>query len=218
VVVDALDDEDLTTIGRVALDERLSSGAAGLAAGIARAHGRTGARKAEVRLPDGPAAILAGSCSERTLAQVGRYAGSAPSFRIDPRRAAAGEDVVGEAVEFVRRLPAEPAPLIYSSEPSEAVAAVQRELGAARAGNVIEAALAAIAVALVGLGRRRLVVAGGETSGAVTAALGVRVLRVGREVDPGVPWTVTTGPDPIGLVLKSGNFGAEDFFDRALAR
>ncbi|HSK52366.1 MAG TPA: 3-oxo-tetronate kinase [Clostridia bacterium] len=217
VVIDALDDDDLTTIGRVALGERLSSGASGLAAGIARAHGRTGARPAEVRLPSGPAAVLAGSCSERTLAQVRSYAGAAPSFRIDPRRAAAGEDVVGEAVEFARRLPAEPAPLIYSSEPAGAVAAVQRELGAARVGKVLEAALAAIAVELVVLGRRRLVIAGGETSGAVTDALGVTVLQVGPEVDPGVPWTVTTGPDPIGLVLKSGNFGGEDFFERALA-
>jgi uncharacterized protein YgbK (DUF1537 family) len=67
---------------------------------------------------------------------------------------------------------------------------------------------------------RRLVVAGGETSGACVQALGVETLRIGAQIDPGVPWCHATpagAPDGILLALKSGNFGAVDFFARAFA-
>jgi uncharacterized protein YgbK (DUF1537 family) len=106
--------------------------------------------------------------------------------------------------------------LIYSTAAPDAVRAAQEAVGKARAATLVEDALAAIAKALVERGVRRLVVAGGETSGAVVGALGVRALAIGPQIDPGVPWTFTVPGEPVGLALKSGNFGAEDFFLKAL--
>ena len=86
-------------------------------------------------------------------------------------------------------------------------------MGRDEAGAMIETAMAAIAEGLVARGVRRLVVAGGETSGAVVSRLGIQSLRIGPEIDPGVPWTYAEGSGaPLLLALKSGNFGAPDFF------
>ena len=106
--------------------------------------------------------------------------------------------------------------LIYASAPPAEVAAAQAALGRERAGALIEEALAAIARGLVEAGVRRLVVAGGETSGAVVQALDVRALRIGPQIDPGVPSTVSIGARPLALALKSGNFGGVDFFAKAI--
>jgi uncharacterized protein YgbK (DUF1537 family) len=106
--------------------------------------------------------------------------------------------------------------LIYSSAEPAQVAAIQQRLGAERAAALVEETLAAVATRLVELGVRRLVVAGGETSGAVVQALGVEALAIGPQIDPGVPWTMSLGEPRIALALKSGNFGAADFFEKAL--
>src|SRR5581483_6067380 len=98
------------------------------------------------------------------------------------------------------------------------VKAAQRELGAERAGALVEATLARIAKGLVEAGVRKLVVAGGETAGAVVGALGVGALRIGPQIDPGVPWTESLDARPMALALKSGNFGSPDFFSKALAQ
>ena len=108
--------------------------------------------------------------------------------------------------------------LIHSTAAPEAVQAAQQQLGRERAGHLVEAAMARIAQGLVARGVRRLVVAGGETSGAVMQSLGVGGLRVGAEIDPGVPWTASIGEPALLLALKSGNFGAEDFFTRAFGK
>jgi len=93
---------------------------------------------------------------------------------------------------------------------------VQRRLGWDAAGVLIEGAMARIATGLVLCDVRRLVVASGETSGAVVSRLGVRSLRIGGEIDPGVPWTYAEGGDAsLLLALKSGNFGGRDFFLQA---
>ena len=94
----------------------------------------------------------------------------------------------------------------------------QQELGADRAGQLVEQAFARIAQGLVQAGVRKLVVAGGETAGAVVSALGVRRLRIGPQIDPGVPWTESLDDPPLALALKSGNFGSPDFFAKALAQ
>jgi uncharacterized protein YgbK (DUF1537 family) len=104
---------------------------------------------------------------------------------------------------------------VYSTATPEAVRAVQQRLGVNDAGTLVERALAEIARGLVAAGVRQLIVAGGETSGAVVQALDVHTLRIGRQIDPGVPWTLTDGPAPVLLALKSGNFGGVDFFTRA---
>jgi uncharacterized protein YgbK (DUF1537 family) len=105
---------------------------------------------------------------------------------------------------------------IYATASVESVKATQRALGAEQAGALIEQAMAKIAIGLVDLGVRQLIVGGGETSGAVVSALNVRALRIGRQIDPGVPWSVSLNSTPVlHLALKSGNFGTADFFSKA---
>ena len=93
---------------------------------------------------------------------------------------------------------------------------MQQQLGVERAGSLVENAFGAIAEGLRQSGVRRFVIAGGETSGAVVQALGVQLLRIGAQIDPGVPATFSSTAEPLALALKSGNFGGRDFFDKAL--
>jgi len=163
----------------------------------------------------GHAAVLAGSCSAATLEQIERFAASGPVLKLDPPALMEGGAEVGRAIAWAEQhLGAAPL-LIHSSAPPDDVARLQHVLGRERSGNAIEAAMAKIAQALVERGVRRLVVAGGETAGAVVAALGVHGLRIGKAIDPGVPWTLSLGEPHLALALKSGNFGAPDFFHKA---
>jgi uncharacterized protein YgbK (DUF1537 family) len=126
--------------------------------------------------------------------------------------------VVEEALAWARERRQTGPVLIYATSTPQEVKAVQRKIGAERAGLLIERALAEIGKELVRTGVRKLVVAGGETSGAVVGALGIRSLRIGPQIDPGVPWTESLDTEPIALALKSGNFGSPDFFSKALAQ
>ncbi|MCU1545468.1 MAG: hypothetical protein JWP30_568 [Homoserinimonas sp.] len=216
-VVDAIDADDLAAIGGAITDAPLVTGAAGLAVGMAHARLSTGApATTPPNPPQGPAAVLSGSCSVATQNQVARYKAHHPSFEIDPHRLAAGDDVVAEALAFAQQSLAD-IPLIYSSADPQQVKAVQEVLGVERSASLIESAFAAIARGLVALGVRRLIVAGGETSGAVVGGLGTAAIEIGREVDPGVPWTVSVEEPRIGLLLKSGNFGSPDIFTTAIS-
>jgi len=161
--------------------------------------------------------VLSGSCSEATRAQVAHMRESRPVFTIDPIAAAAGRNIAEEALAWAGPRLGEQPVLISATAPPEEVARIQQVLGRERAGTLVEGILAAIARGLVARGVRRLVVAGGETAGAVVQALGVTGLRIGRQIDPGVPWTTSLGEPALGLALKSGNFGAPDFFLRAFS-
>ncbi|WP_320775450.1 3-oxo-tetronate kinase [Streptomyces sp. CRN 30] len=218
VVADALTDDDLAVLGAATLELPVVAGAAGLAEGIGHACPGTAPATAAPRPDRGRAAVLAGSCSARTLEQIARFhAAGLPSLHLDVLAAATGRDVAGEALAWYdAQDPALPV-LIYASASPEELAAVQAQLGVAEAAAQVEALLGTLATHLVERGVRRLLVAGGETSGAVTTALGVRAVLVGEEADPGVPWTyATTGHGDLALMLKSGNFGAPDLFVRAL--
>jgi uncharacterized protein YgbK (DUF1537 family) len=148
--------------------------------------------------------------------QVAHWMTSRPAFRIDPLRLAGGEDLAAAALAWASPLLASGPVLVYATAGPDAVKSAQARLGAQQAGELVEQCLARIAQGLVARGVRRLVVAGGETSGAVVKALGARALRIGAQIDPGVPWTQTVGEPRFALALKSGNFGAVDFFDKAL--
>jgi len=223
VIADAIDDEHLMTLGAACSDAALVCGGSGLAMGLPENFRRAGVMAADdaaAVLPpaSGLAAVVSGSCSEATLGQVEHMAASRPAKRIDPRRLAAGEDAAGEAIRWARERIADGPVLVYASASKDDVGEVQRELGRERAGALVEEALAAVARGLVDAGVRRLVVAGGETSGAVVRALGVTRLRIGPQIDPGVPWTMSLSDEPVYLALKSGNFGTVDFFTKALER
>ncbi len=219
-IVDAIDDGDLRVIGEAVKGFELVTGGSGIALGLPENYRRDGllesATAASLPDADGRAAVLAGSCSVATRNQLAHVAEKWPAYAIEPGRLANGERIADEALSWASRLEAGTPPVIYSSAAPEDVARAQQAIGRDRAGALVEEAMAKIAVGLVAQGVRRFVVAGGETSGAVVSALGVRALRIGPEIDPGVPWTEATGEPTLALALKSGNFGDEDFFTRAL--
>ena len=222
-IVDAVSNDDLWRLGPALAELPLVTAGSGVAIALPANFGLAPAPQAAA-LPaaSGLQAVLAGSCSQATQAQVAHFiARGHPALALDPLRMAAGDAVVRQALDWAQgRLTAHAPLLVYSTAEPAAVQAIQQRLGVARAGELVEQSLAAIARGLVGLGVRQLVVAGGETSGACVQALGVAQLRIGAQIDPGVPWCHAASPlAPQGLhiALKSGNFGGEDFFTRAFA-
>jgi uncharacterized protein YgbK (DUF1537 family) len=219
-IADALTDADLRTLGEACADLPLITGGSGVAIGLPENFRRAGliepnAQAADLPPVSGAALVLAGSASGATNAQVAEWLATRPAFRVDPRALARGEAVVEAALACIDEHAAQPV-LIYATAAPEEVGEVQRELGIAAAGKLVENALAAIAREAKARGVRKFVVAGGETSGAVVQALGVHMLQIGPPIDPGVPVTVAPGETPLVLALKSGNFGARDFFAKAL--
>ncbi|CAE6869797.1 3-oxo-tetronate kinase [Paraburkholderia aspalathi] len=221
-IADAVSDADLYVLGEACADLTLITGGSGVALGLPANFRRAGLLAegndaAQLPRVEGLSAVLAGSASKATNAQVAVWRETRPAFRIDPLAAARGEPVIEQALAFAQPYldKAEPV-LIYAIASPDEVKAVQRELGVNEAGHLVESALASIARGLRERGVRKFVVAGGETSGAVVQALDVRTLRIGAQIDPGVPATATTDADPLALALKSGNFGTTDFFDKAL--
>jgi 3-dehydrotetronate 4-kinase len=223
-IVDTVEDRQLDWIGEAAAELPLITGGSGIALGLPenfRRQGLLAESGGADALPrvEGAAAVLSGSCSQATQAQVAFMWKRRPMFRIDPVGGAAGRDIAQAALDWATPQLGDAPVLISATAPPGQVAAVQAALGRERAGPFIEGIFAEIARGLVERGVRRLIVAGGETSGAVVQALGITGLRIGRQIDPGVPWTVSLpgslGEPPIALALKSGNFGAEDFFLRA---
>lgn len=219
-VVDAIEPGDLATIGVACRDMALVTGASGLAAGLADNFIRTGLAKGEnaTSLPPvaGPEVLLAGSCSPATLEQVAAAERRYPVVRLEADTLLGGGDVVPALLDQIRPHLGRTPVLVASSSRPDDVRAVQDRFGREGSGHAIEQAFARLAAALADAGARRFVVAGGETSGAVVEALGVRALRIGPEIAPGVPATVSLGATPYALALKSGNFGGEDFFHDAL--
>jgi 3-dehydrotetronate 4-kinase len=227
-VVDAISNADLLQIGQALAGMPLVTAGSGIALGLPQnwpqlAHRDAGAPAADARpAVVGLQAVVSGSCSQATQAQVQHWLQQGlPAFALDPLALAAGQDLAADALAWAApRLAAGPV-LVYATAEAAAVAKVQAQLGAARAGALVEEALSRIAVGLVGLGVRQLVVAGGETSGAVVQTLGVARMLIGPQIDPGVPWTAAQTALParqtVHLALKSGNFGTTDFFTKAFA-
>jgi uncharacterized protein YgbK (DUF1537 family) len=222
-IIDAVFDRDLETIGLVAADHRLSVGASGIGLGLARALVSTGKVKSAASSSEtgaavgGSAACLAGSCSQATLSQIASAEKIMPVLHLDPDRILTGADEAQRALDWARPRLAEGPVLIASSATPDQVAALQARHGRDAAGHAIEQVMADIAESLVKSGVRRLVVAGGETSGAVVDRLRIPGFLVGVEIAAGVPVlrAVGAGADML-LALKSGNFGGAEFFSDAL--
>ncbi|MDP3240132.1 MAG: four-carbon acid sugar kinase family protein [Reyranella sp.] len=221
VVVDAVADTDLGIIGEAIGDDTLVTGGSGVALGLPAAYRRRGLmahRSGADALPktEGASAVLAGSCSAATLGQIKAFKGA--HLALDTDAICRGEDVAGKALAWAKdKLGKEPI-LLSASDTPEAEKALQAKYGIEKTSQAIEKTMAALARGLVEAGVGRLVVAGGETSGAVVGTLDVTALRIGPEIDPGVPWTASVGARPLLLALKSGNFGAPDFFTKAFDR
>ena len=220
-VIDAVFDRDLETIGAVAVGHKLSVGASGIGLGLARALAGKGAATAtpSEQPIGGPAACLAGSCSQATLGQIASAEKVMPVLRLDPDQVVKGKDEARRALAWAReRLGSGPVLIASSASPAE-VAGLQARHGRDAAGHAIEQAMADIAEGLVLSGVHRLVVAGGETSGAVVDRLKIPGFLVGAEIAAGVPVLRAVGAreGAMLLALKSGNFGGPQFFSDALS-
>jgi len=218
-IADAIDDADLRTLGEACTDAALLTGGSGIALGLPDNFRRAGLLRPHtggLAAVGGPAVVISGSCSIATRRQIDVYSATAPARRVDVDDLVAGRLDARALADWVLAQPPGVAPLVYSSADPDTVRAAQQRHGVQAASSAVEHCLGELSALLYAAGVRRQVIAGGETSGAVVQALGVRLLAIGPEIDPGVP--ALAGIDvPVGLALKSGNFGADDFFDKALA-
>ena len=218
-IVDAVSNDDLLRLGPALRGMPLVTAGSGVAIGLPGNWGLTPASAASQARAPGLQAVVAGSCSSATNAQVAAFIDAGrPALALDPLRLASEEDVVAQVLDWAEPRMQDGPVLVYSTAEPDAVKAAQGALGVERAGAMIEAALARIAVGLVERGVRQLIVAGGETSGAVVQALGLQQMAIGEQIDPGVPWCAGYTPvadAELSIALKSGNFGTRDFFTKA---
>jgi len=224
-IVDAISNDDLLRLGPALKGMPLVTAGSGVAIGLPSNFGITPSNAAAT-LPGaaGLQAALSGSCSPATNRQVQAFIqAGGPAFRIDPLQIAAGVDVTTQVLAWAAPLLSQRPVLIYSTADPDAVKTVQGKLGVHQAGTLLENALAAVAHDLVEVGVRQLVVAGGETAGACVQALNITQMKIGPQIDPGVPWcyararTDAVPEVDLHLALKSGNFGADDFFSKAFS-
>jgi 3-dehydrotetronate 4-kinase len=217
-ITDASSNDDLVVLAGAAKGLKLVTGGSGLALGLGKNFGLQPGQAAQPIIPSGRRAILAGSCSRMTLKQLEAAKRIYPHFRVAPEELAAQFDVTLERVRSwakEHRSNTDPL-LVYTSGSPDEIASNQKSLGIGRAGELCEKFLAEVAEVFVSDEISQLIVAGGETSGAVVTKLGLDLLRIGPEIAPGVPWTLASGKSrEIALALKSGNFGSEDFFVNA---
>ncbi|TQI76222.1 uncharacterized protein YgbK (DUF1537 family) [Bosea sp. AK1] len=220
-VTDALTNEDLMTLGHAVSEHVLLTGGSGIAMGLPQNFRRAGLLPerpgpVELKAPAGRAGIISGSCSTATRGQIkAALEAGYPALKVDPFALVDGSQNAEGLAAWALTQPADKPFLVYSSDDPAEVAAVQDKLGRERAGSIVEHAFAEVARLLAEGGVTRLLVAGGETSGATVLGLGIRTLEIGPEIDPGVPWTrVVDGPEMV-VALKSGNFGTPDFFLKA---
>ena len=225
-IADAVTDAHLMALGDACAEHALITGGSGIAMGLPENFRRAGLLPPRpdadaLPPPAGFCAVVAGSCSRATLGQIGVARDHVPVLELDALALPDSARLAAQATAWMEgKLDAARPIVIAASAPPDRVEALQAKLGRDAAGALVENAMAEVAAQLVARGVRRLVVAGGETSGAVVQRLGVTALRIGAEIDPGVPWTHTTtaaAPEGLHLALKSGNFGARDFFLKAFA-
>lgn len=219
-IVDALTNADLMQIGAACSTLTLVTGGSGLALGLPQNFSKAvnpASATDGLQAPQGLSAIVCGSCSQATRAQLADLiARGVPAYGIDPERLLNNDDLVTDALSWASSRLLDGPVVIYATAEPERVQWLQERLGSDHAGAAIEQTLAKVAQGLVNhLGVRQLIVAGGETSGAVVTALQIPAVLIGPEIDPGVPWTFSLGKTPIALALKSGNFGSVDFFSKA---
>ncbi|WP_299043318.1 3-oxo-tetronate kinase [uncultured Tateyamaria sp.] len=210
IVVDAIRDEDLRAIGTAAAELPLITGGSGVALGLPANFGCV-AGAVPWTGQGGKAVALSGSCSIATRAQVAHHAARHPVREVLAADVIEGRLTAAQAAEWA--LGQDDLPLLYSSADPDVVRDVQDRFGRAASATALEAFFADVARSVRAGGATRIITAGGETSGAVVEGLGLTTLDIGPEIDPGVP-ALRAGPDLV-VALKSGNFGAEDFFEKA---
>ena len=222
-IVDAVSNADLMRLGPALADLPLVTAGSGVAIALPANFGITpNSQASALPAPSGFRAVVSGSCSRATNGQVAEFLSAGlPALALDPMALCDGDEAIERALEWARPKLGDQPVLVYSTAAPEGLRRIQEQLGVARAGEIVERALARIACGLVQSGVGQLVVAGGETSGAVVQALGITQLQIGPQIDPGVPWCAAKSPIAGGtlhVALKSGNFGSPDFFTGAFGR
>ena len=218
-VVDIIDDTDLEILGAALVDQKLITGSSAVAQALAvnfiKQGGNPEPHTDAFVVDAGRALVLAGSCSAATRQQIERARPLWPSYKVEVDALAAGTDLASELYDWAMLQDDALPVLIYASSAPAEIAEIQRRYGVEASGTMVETLMGELAVRLVDNGFNRIIVAGGETSGAVVSALGIRRLHIGPEIAPGVPWTQSNADTRINLALKSGNFGNQDFFSEA---
>ncbi len=222
-IVDAVTNEDLYRVAPALKDLSLITGGSGIAIGLPANFGLQ-AHPTSSKLPpaSGYRAIVSGSCSQATNLQVECFKSlGGEMYAVNPLELneKSTEQMLREILTWAEPRLSHGSVLIYSSASPERVKEVQSQLGTQAAGSAIESLLGLVAKGLVDLGVGQLLVAGGETSGACVKALGIDQMQIGQQIDPGVPWCYAEVQNkPLHLALKSGNFGAADFFTSAFSK
>lgn len=220
VILDAINDDDLSVLGPALAPMKFVTGGSAIALPLVQAlsnSDRTDHGTSETLEIANAPLVLSGSCSATTQKQVAHFAQNHPAFKLNPLELASEAGALEKAKNWLKAQTVGAPKMIYATAEPDAVKKAQAVLGRDRAGQLVEDALAELAQFALQIGHRQFVVAGGESSGAVTKALSVKQLKIGKEIAPGVPWTYTmSGSIPVALALKSGNFGNEKFFQIAL--
>ncbi|MEP3056172.1 3-oxo-tetronate kinase [Ascidiaceihabitans sp.] len=214
IVVDALRDEDLLQIGAASDGLPLITGGSGVALGLPRNFAKRGQianTGSSWRGETGKCVALSGSCSNATRAQVALHSKTNPSYEIKASDVIHGVLHAQTVAEWL--IDAEGIPLAYSSADPAVVAGIQKEFGREKSADALEAFFAEVSRILIAGGIRKVLTAGGETSGAIVEGLQLTTLEIGPEIDPGVP--ALRASDRLVIALKSGNFGGPDYFAKA---
>lgn len=220
-VVDTLSNKDLYIIGEACADLKLLTGGSGLSVGLAKNYEDKGLftirnNSAELSKIKGETVVLSGSCSVMTQKQVARFKESFQSKKISPLELASGKSSLDDFIAWFEKNRNAGALMFYATDTPENIKLVQAQLGVEQASEIVESFMADLVSALNKRGVTKFIVAGGETSGAVVKALNPRMLKIGESIAPGVPLTEIVGDSPKLVALKSGNFGDEYFFEKAL--
>ena len=219
-VADSITNDDLIALGSAVSNHPLVTGSSGIGFGISRdlqpKISKTNVKSVKVSNISGKSIILAGSCSKTTRSQLARVIDLWPSIKLDVAKIVKNKKTKFELIEWARNQPTDQPVVIFSSSSKKEILELQRDFEIRNVGKLIEKIFADIAESLVKSGFRKLIVAGGETSGAVVSALNIKKLRIGQEISPGIPWTETYSDPKLALALKSGNFGDQDFFIKAI--
>jgi len=219
VVVDAIDADDLLAIGSALRDAALVTGGSGIASGLPanfRAAGLLSSGSSNWSPINGPGVVLSGSCSPQSQLQVSEYIKSHPAIHLVTGEVIAGRQTIAEVSARLAEL-ADQQPLAYSTASASEIGAIQSKYGQQASAHAIETFFAGLAVELARRGFSRFIIGGGETSGAILTALGISQLTIGPEIDPGVPAMASSKDGkPMGFALKSGNFGAGNFYEKAM--
>jgi uncharacterized protein YgbK (DUF1537 family) len=221
-VVDAAKEDHLWSVATAVAELRVVTGGSGVARGIPANHRRNDAlpQRIEPQLPGlaAPLAILAGSCSEATRTQVATMAARHPSLALDPLALATEDHTVGEVVAAAQSALTGGTVLIHSTVAPDELERARKTLGEEQASRILEEAFGRVASGLVEGGLRSLLVAGSETARIVADALGLQRLRLGPDIEAGVPWTRHLGEPDVYVAFKPGPFGSDRFFLEALSR